>query len=418
MKTAILHYSAPPVVGGVESVIQAQVNQFVASQLPIALITGRGDATALPASADFILIKEIDTLFPEIAEATTKLNRGIVPDSFAPLVHTLTSKLRPIVSQYDHLIVHNVLTKHFNLPLSVSLFQLLEEGSIRHIISWCHDLSWSSPNSRSKVFQGYPWSLLHTQHERVTYVAVSEQRKQEIVNVFHCEPDKVHVIYNGVDPVTLLALSSAGVSLIERMNLWNADMILLMPVRVTKAKNIEFALHVVSAIKEKGRKIKLILTGPPDPHDQANMAYYESLLDLRKRLDLEDDMNFVFEYKDLQNNGLILDQQLVSELYRVSDAVFMPSLREGFGMPILEGALVGLPIIASAIPAAQELAPNQLLIIPTQGAELVANQILEYFEKSPENQLKVKVRQKFTWKAIFERDLLPLLKKENPLAIP
>ena len=43
MNTAILHYSAPPVVGGVEAVISAHAEVFQRNGYPVTVVAGRGD---------------------------------------------------------------------------------------------------------------------------------------------------------------------------------------------------------------------------------------------------------------------------------------------------------------------------------------------------------------------------------------
>jgi hypothetical protein len=74
-----------------------------------------------------------------------------------------------------------------------------------------------------------------------------------------------------VDPSKLLALSDAGLALINRLDLWKSDLNLLMPVQVTRAKNIELALGVVAALKKRGIRPRLVVTDPPDPHDGMSM---------------------------------------------------------------------------------------------------------------------------------------------------
>ena len=73
-----------------------------------------------------------------------------------------------------------------------------------------------------------------------------------------------------------------------------ADLVLLMPVRITQAKNIEFALQVTASLKSKNIRPKLVVTGPPDPHDPEDMAYYQSLLELRQKLGVEREVRFVY----------------------------------------------------------------------------------------------------------------------------
>jgi hypothetical protein len=70
-------------------------------------------------------------------------------------VTTGCAETRSILRRFDHLIVHNVFTKHFNLPLTAALFELLDAQRIPHCIAWCHDFTWTSPHSRSKVHAGY-----------------------------------------------------------------------------------------------------------------------------------------------------------------------------------------------------------------------------------------------------------------------
>ncbi|MBN1537379.1 MAG: glycosyltransferase family 4 protein [Anaerolineales bacterium] len=414
MKTAILHYSTAPVIGGVESVIQAHAEQFADAGLDLTVIAGRGEASAMPRGVDFIGIDEIDTLHPQISAATDRLNSGEIPDTFDGLVKSLAARLRPLFAEYDHIIVHNVLTKHFNLPLTTALFHLMDEGLIKHPIAWCHDLTWSSPSSRDKVYPAYPWELLKKYRPDVTYVAVSEQRQKEVIETFGCLPEQVHIVYNGVNPVTLFGLSIEGAALMNRLDLLSADLIFLMPVRVTKAKNIEFALELVAAIKKLNCRPKLVLTGPPDPHDPDSMAYYQSLLELRRRLGVENEMRFVYESGLHPDAGYFIGDNIVSELYRVADAMLMPSHREGFGMPVLEAGLLGLPVISTPMPALRELAQENALTISNKAnPDSLARQILNWLGNKPEHALRVKARQSYTWKSIFKRQILPLLKVKD-----
>ncbi len=114
-----------------------------------------------------------------------------------------------------------------------------------------------APIPAHKVFPGQPWDLLRTLHDRMTYVVVSAQRQQELAALFGCAPERIHVVYNGVEPAELLGLSPTGWDLGKRLGILDADLVLLMPVRVTQAKNIEYALQVTAALKAQGVRPKL-----------------------------------------------------------------------------------------------------------------------------------------------------------------
>lgn len=413
-ETAILHYTAPPVVGGVEAVIQAHARVFVQAGYPVTVIAGRGEGAALPLGAGFVLIPEMDSQDPQVVQASLMLEQGEVPPAFDDMVNQLIGTLTPALSRFDNVIIHNLFTKHFNLPLTAVLHYLLDAGKLQHCIAWCHDFTWTSPNSRSKVHLGYPWDLLRTYRSDVTYVVVSQRRRRTLAALLRCPPERIRVIYNGVDPDVLLGLSPDGYDLVTRLGLLESDLVLLMPVRVTRAKNIEYALHVVAALKAHGCRPKLIVTGPPDPHDAESMAYFEALRALRKQLNIEEEMCFVFESGPDPDQPFVIDERVVGGLFRVSDVMFMPSHREGFGMPVLEAGLVGMPVVCTPIPAADEIGGEDVIVFDAaEDPALVAGQILAWAEQSPFHRLRRRVRQNYTWHAIFHRDIKPLLDGEG-----
>jgi len=333
-ETAILHYTAPPVVGGVEAVIQAHSQAFIDSGYPVTIVAGRGEQTALPPGVGFVRIPEMDSRYQEVAQVSAALEQGQMPAGFDGLLNRLIEVLTATLDRFDTVIAHNVLTKHFNLPLTVALHRLLDAGTIRRCIAWCHDFTWTSTHSRSKVHPGYPWDSLRMYRPDVTYVVVSQRRQRALAALLGCPPEQIHVIYNGVDPRVLLGLSVEGQALVTRLGLLDSDLVLLMPVRITQAKNIEYALHVVVALKARGCRPKLVVTGPPDPHDEQSMAYFRSLQALRRQLGIVEEMRFVFESGPDPDQPFTIDAQVVGDLFRVSDLMFMPSRREGFGMPV------------------------------------------------------------------------------------
>jgi glycosyltransferase involved in cell wall biosynthesis len=386
---------------------------FAEAGYPVTVIAGRGEESALPPGADFVLIPEMDSQHPQALKVYSLLEQGELPHDFDDMVHRLTETLAPILGRFDNVIVHNVLTMHFNLPLTASLHSLVDAGVIQHCIAWCHDFSWTTPDFRPMMQPGYPWDLLRTYRPDMTYVVVSQDRQRTLATLLDCPLEQIRVIYNGVDPKVLLGLSPEGQALVSRLNLLESDLVLLMPVRVTKAKNIEYALHVVAALKARGYRPKLILTGPPDPHDEQSMVYFQSLQELRKELDAEQEMRFVFESGPDPNEPFTIEAEVVGDLLRVSDAIFMPSHEEGFGMPVLEAGLVGVPVVCTDIPAAEEIGGEGVILFDADKDPVhVAELILAWIERSPAHRLRRRTRQNYTWRAIFQRDIKPLLTRD------
>lgn len=418
---AILHYSVPPVIGGVEAVIEAHVRVLLQGGYRVRVLAGRGEQTALPEGAELVVVPQMDTQYPAVLAANALFARGKIPQDFEAMKEIIAAEIRPYLADIEVVIVHNIFGKHFNLPLTAALVELRASAPDQNWIAWGHDFTWTSPSSRSKVHPGYPWDLLRTYREDITYVAVSEQRREELAGLYDVDPQVIRVVYNGVDPTALLGLSPRGEALVRSLGLMESELNLLMPVRVTTAKNIEFALRVAAALKAAGIQFRMVLTGPPDPHDEKSMAYYQSLRDLRSELGITDAMRFVFEtplgdgtgqtQEREQTEGTLIDMEVVGELYRASDILFMPSHREGFGMPVLEAGLAGVAVFSSeAVPAAREIGLPQVVCFATdERPEKVAERIRNWMESDPVYQLRRKVRNTYTWQALFEKKIEPLL---------
>jgi glycosyltransferase involved in cell wall biosynthesis len=414
MKIAILHYSVAPVVGGVESVIQEHAKLLLAAGYKVKLVAGAGEQSSLPDGVEFACISEMDSRHPGLVNINQQLDAGQVPADFERFTAGLEMSMDFNLADVDIVVIHNIFTKHFNLPLSVALLRLIEKQKFKRCIAWCHDISWTSSHSLADVHPGYPWDVLRKFHEDVTYVAVSEQRQVELSGLFQCPKERIRVIYNGVDPADIYGLSAESRQLVSRLRIEDSDLIMLMPVRITQAKNIELAMRVVSVLKKNGIKPKLIVTGPPDPHDPADMQYYQALLDLRHSLQVEQEARFVYESGPIADEGYIIETQVVMELYRLCDLLFIPSHREGFGMPILEAGLIGKPIFTTPIPAAEEIGNTGVTrFFPEDPPEKVAELLMNWATTSQSYALMKLVRLNYTWQAIFRRSILPLIQSKE-----
>jgi glycosyltransferase involved in cell wall biosynthesis len=162
-------------------------------------------------------------------------------------------------------------------------------------------------------------------------------------------------------------------------------------------------------------KVRLIVTGPPGPHNPKNVAYLKSLLELRENLSLKDQVIFLYEHGECER-PLIVTDAVIADLYRLCDFLLFPSFREGFGIPILESGLVRMPIFAADIPSIRESAgDNAFLFDPNGDPDKVGETISETMLKDQVYQLRRKVINHYSWQAIVERRIIPLLSEVSKL---
>jgi glycosyltransferase involved in cell wall biosynthesis len=176
-------------------------------------------------------------------------------------------------------------------------------------------------------------------------------------------------------------------------------------VRITPRKNIELALRVCENLVKHFPSTRLVVTGPLGPHNPANVDYFEMLTSLRKDLKLDHVVHFLVELTD----GYIPDE-VIQDFYHLADALFMPSIEEGFGIPILEAGLAGLPIFCSDIPPLRSLgSTNATYFSPDADPVELANRIVNHLSFDPVFRMRTRVRREFSWEGIYAREIAPLL---------
>ena len=314
------------------------------------------------------------------------------------LVEKLVRRLRPVFAKADRVVPHNVLTMHKDLAFTEALVWLASERP-GLLIAWTHDLAWCDPQYASERHPGDPWDLIARAHPGIRYVAVSDERARQLATVTGLPRDQVTVVPNGVDVAAALGLSAAGIRLAERLDLYRADPLLVLPARLTRRKRIEAAIAATAALRGRGHAAALVVTGPPGPHNVTNESYRNELVTPAKG---------VPGVHLLDALGIRAPYRLVADLYALADALVLPSESEGFGIPLLEAALHRLPIVCSDLATLRALAGNAATYVsPDASGEVVADAI-ERALAGPSARFRSRVRA-LSWPRVLQEQVVPLV---------
>jgi glycosyltransferase involved in cell wall biosynthesis len=308
MKIALVHYASLPVIGGVEQIMAAHARLFAEHGHSVVVISQRGDA---------------DVHLPRAATA----------DGYC-------EALRPVLSGCEIVFVHNVMTMPFDLPLTEGLALLAADLPKVRFMAWVHDLAACNPDLTPVA------ETLRQARAGFTYVAVSELRARPFRETTGVT---CGVIPNGIDPAAILALPGSVAALARERGLLDGRTVLLHPTRLLRRKNVELGLSVMREWKDSGHRSALLVTGADDPHNPVSREYAAWLRGECERLDITEEVIFVGAHFDVGDGEL-------AGLYRLADALFLPSRQEGFGLPILEAALVRLPAFISDLEPMRSLA--------------------------------------------------------------
>ena len=402
-RIAIMHYSAPPVIGGVEYTIAAHARLLADHGYEVKLIAGRGEQ--FDPRVPVQIIPTVDSRHPLVLAVNRKLASGIVPDEFHSLVSSIAGALVNALGEVEICIAHNVLSLHKNLALTSALHKIAETRHPR-LIAWCHDFAWEDQVYAEELHDGLPWNLLRQRWEGVRYVVVSEARRSEMARLVSMPEGEIAVVPPGVDAVSFLGINETAARWAEQLGLLGARPLLLLPARVTRRKNIELAIEITAALRHHGLDPRLIVMGPLGPHNPANAAYLDELRMLKREREVEDAVVFLNEFGEV-------DDATRRDLYSLADALLLMSEREGFGIPILEAGLARLPVFCSDIPPFRESASQWAHYFALDlSPDDIARQIAECLDSDARYGLKQRVIREYAWPRIFQDKIEPLLKEK------
>lgn len=392
-----VHYTFPGVVGGVETVI-AHHAAGMSRYADVALAAGRGPVGVH--GVRVVRIKLLDSLHPRVVDVSRTIRSGGPAPDFADLRARIATMLEPHLAAADRVVLHNVATMAFNLPLVGALHDLAPALPADRLIVWVHDLA---PPSAAPLADDDPRRLLTRALPGARYVAVSDERRRMTGTALGLPPAAIRVVPNGVDVAGVLRLSPASAAIIDRLALAAADPLLVLPARLVRRKRIELAIEAAGILRGRGHDARLVVTGGPDPHDPDGAAYLQELRGSVLAAGARDVLL-------VDEIGGSAGERLVGDLYALADALVLPSASEGFGLPMLEAAIARLPIVCTDLAVLREVVgPAATYVPPDGGPAAFADAIEHALASSTLVRLAGRVRRESDWRRIVAEQVLPAI---------
>jgi glycosyltransferase involved in cell wall biosynthesis len=254
----------------------------------------------------------------------TKAKKKLV--SFETLYFSLIIRHRVDFSQYD--IVHGTLT-----PASMILATVLNNIEPPVVLTGhgtsigeTKSVALETPADYLLKFFFYPMNVVMdfiSGRYASRIIAISDHAKRELVDLYHFDQQKVHMIPHGVDTEKFQPQS-------EKHSAVNSDKITLLYVgRLGPRKGIDLLLESLSEIDAENIELLIAGTG-------------------RHKNKLEQKAEFMTIPHSINFLGYVPEEEL-PELYSSADIFVLPSTYEGFGLVILEAMACGTPVIGTDV---------------------------------------------------------------------
>jgi len=246
-----------------------------------------------------------------------------------------------------------------------------------------------------RLFEGRicDYAARHATH----LIAVSESTKKDLIEKLGIEPDKITVIYEGVDHKKFKVQSAKfKVEEVRRKYGINGDYLLFVGT-IQPRKNLVRLIQAFSTLGAQLSTLSLVIVGKKG-------WLFEEIYEAPKRFGVEERVKFL---------GYVPTDDIVTLLNGALAFVF-PSLYEGFGLVVLEALACGCPVVTSNISSLPEVVGEAGILVDPYSLEDIARGIKEILELDERQRQQLIARglkqaQKFAWEKTA-RETITVLK--------
>ncbi len=189
-------------------------------------------------------------------------------------------------------------------------------------------------------------------------IVPSESTKRDLIKFYKVDGDKIKVVYHGAN--------SSKYQVVSVRQDFKKSFNILFVGRLEKRKNIVNLVKAFELFKKsyklQATSYKLILVG------KAGFGFSE----IKKAIE-----ESLFK-KDIILKNYITEAEK-DELYKKSDLFVLPSLYEGFGLPVLEAMSYGVPVICSNASSLPEVAGDAALLVDPNNIQEIADAMNRVF---------------------------------------
>jgi glycosyltransferase involved in cell wall biosynthesis len=258
-----------------------------------------------------------------------------------------------------------------------------------------HDLSYIHfPElfNKDDLYQLKNWSKYSIQ-KSTHIIAVSKSTKEDVAKHYEIKPEKITVVYEGYDKSRFKPQPQSKVKNVKNKYKIKGKYIIFIGT-LQPRKNIEKLIEALSILKNQD--LKLVIVGKKG-------WLYDKILEKSKELNIQSKVIFT---------GFVPDEK-IPDLLGGAEVYVLPSLWEGFGIPVLEAQACNVPVVVSNTSSLPEVVGESGILIDPQNTKAIASGIERALDPKTRNTLIKKGSEnikRFSWEKCAKESLIVLEK--------
>jgi glycosyltransferase involved in cell wall biosynthesis len=262
--------------------------------------------------------------------------------------------------------------------LSNELPKNIEKLNIKTVVT-IHDLIFEHFPKTYHLDERYThrWKIKRACKIADLVIAISEQTKNDLIELYGVSPQKITVCYQSCNPIFEKTISE-----IEKNNVKKKyqlpDQYFLFVSSITARKNLIAICRAMIILKDT-LAIPLVIIG--DGKIEKN-----EVKQLMKKNGIEHRLLFLNELSAAKEDSFTSAADFPA-IYQQAFALVYPSIFEGFGLPILEAMWSGLPVICSSVSSMPEVAEDAALYFSPEDT----NQLAQHLQAIASDQQLAKI---------------------------
>ncbi len=219
---------------------------------------------------------------------------------------------------------------------------------------------------KSDLYQLQHWTAYSVKNAKAV-ITISKASKNDIIRIYNVPDEKVVVTYPGIKKMAEITDNASYNQLLSEHRI--SQKYILFVGTLQPRKNLQKLIEAFAKISVNHDDLHLVIIGKKG-------WLFEDILSAPEKYGVEEKVKFLF----------FVPNEILPFFYKNALFFILPSLYEGFGLPVLESMQYGCPVIASNVSSLPEAGGDAALYVDPKNVGDIAQKMEVFISEEAKRQ--------------------------------